>query len=240
METVIAYLARFAVLLFILPMHEFAHAFAAHLNGDDTAKAAGRYTLNPLKHFDVIGLVCFMLVGFGWAKPVPVNPYNYKNYKKGSIWVAVAGVLANLILAFLFYPIIYLVNTYLYPLADGSALFIFARFLLYVALYGFMLDLSFFAFNLIPVYPLDGFRLADAFVKNKGAGYEQYKRVGYYVLLGLILFSSLCSYIPELKFLDVFGYFMNFCVKIIGYPISWFWDTIFGVNFRTVLWKIIA
>ena len=240
METVIAYLARFVVLLFILPMHEFAHAFAAHLNGDDTAKAAGRYTLNPLKHFDPIGLVCFMLVGFGWAKPVPVNPYNYRNYKKGSIMVAVAGVLANLILAFLFYPIIYLVDAYLYPLADGTVMFIFVRFLLYVALYGFMLDLSFFAFNLIPVYPLDGFRLADAFVKNKGSGYEKYKRVGYYVLLGLILFSSLCSYVPELKFLDVFGYFMDFCVKIIGYPISWFWDTIFGVNFRTVLWKIIA
>ena len=223
-----------------LTLHEFAHAAVASLCGDKTSKAQGRLSLNPLNHIDPVGFLMLFVFGFGWAKPVPVNPYNYKNYKKGSIWVAVAGVLANLILAFLFYPIIYLVNTYLYPLADSSALFIFARFLLYVALYGFMLDLSFFAFNLIPVYPLDGFRLADAFVKNKGAGYEKYKRVGYYVLLGLILFSSLCSYIPELKFLDVFGYFMNFCVKIIGYPISWFWDTIFGVNFRTVLWKIIA
>ena len=103
-----------------------------------------------------------------------------------------------------------------------------------------MLDLSLFAFNLIPVYPLDGFRLMDALVKNKGRRYEEYKRVGYYVLLGLILFSSVCSYIPQLKVLNIFGYFMNFCVKIIGYPISALWDLIFGIDLRFALWTIIA
>ena len=240
METALQYLARFAVLLIILPIHEFAHAFAAHLNGDDTAKMMGRYTLNPFKHFDPIGLICFLLVGFGWAKPVPVNPYNYKDYKKGSIWVAIAGVIANFILAFLFYPLFLVTNQYLYPLAYGTAFVLPVKFLLYFCLYGFMLDLSLFAFNLIPVYPLDGFRLMDALVKNKGRMYEEYKRVGYYVLLGLILFSSVCSYIPQLKVLNIFGYFMNFCVKIIGYPISALWDLIFGIDLRFVLWTIIA
>ena len=81
LNDVILYLARFLVLLFILPAHEFAHAFAAYKNGDNTAKYSGRYTLNPLKHFDLIGLVCFLIAGFGWAKPVPVNPYNFKDYK---------------------------------------------------------------------------------------------------------------------------------------------------------------
>ena len=81
---ILLYLSRFIVLLFILPAHEFAHAFAAYKNGDDTAKLYGRYTLNPLKHFDPVGLICFLIAGFGWAKPVPVNPYNFKNFKKGS------------------------------------------------------------------------------------------------------------------------------------------------------------
>ena len=80
LNDVIFYLARFAVLLFILPAHEFAHAFAAYKNGDYTAKFSDRYTINPLKHFDPVGLVCFILVGFGWAKPVPVNPYNFYNF----------------------------------------------------------------------------------------------------------------------------------------------------------------
>lgn len=240
MELALQYLARFTVLLLILPMHEFAHAFAAHLNGDDTAKAEGRYTLNPFRHFDMIGLICFLLVGFGWAKPVPVNPYNYRDYKKGTIWVAVAGVIANFALAFLFYPLFVITWEYLYPLAYGTAFILPVKFLLYCCLYGFILDLSLFAFNLIPVYPLDGFRLMDALVKRKSKGYYEYKRVGYYVLLGLILFSSLCSRIPALKFLDIFGYFMDFCVKIVGYPISWLWDLIFGMDLRFELWTIIA
>jgi len=240
LNLILQYVARFAVLLLILPIHEFAHAFAAHKNGDDTAKLAGRYTINPLKHFDPIGLVCFLLVGFGWAKPVPVNPYNFKDYKKGSVWVAVAGVLANYILAFLFYPLLLVVDGYVLPLAYGSILYLPAQLLAYICLYGFMLDLSLFAFNLVPVYPLDGFRLVDTFVTKKGHGYQEYKRIGYYVLLGLILLSSVASNVEGLKFLDVFGYFMNFCVKIIGYPISFIWDKIFGVEFRYMLWKIIA
>lgn len=240
MDYIVSYLARFAVLLFILPAHEFAHAFAARINGDDTAKNMGRYTLNPFKHFDPIGLVCFLIVGFGWAKPVPVNPYNYKDYKKGSIQVAVAGVSANYILAFLFYPLMLAVDIYLFPLVQGTALSTFVEFLFNVCLYGFMLDLSFFAFNLIPVYPLDGFRLLDTFVKRKNEKYFNYKRKGYYVLLALMLLSAICSEIPQLAVLDVFGYFMEFCVKIVGYPISFIWDKIFGVNFRSVLWKIIA
>ena len=98
---ILTYLARFAILLLILPAHEFAHAFAAYNNGDYTAKYSGRYTLNPLKHFDIVGLLCFMLVGFGWAKPVPVNPYNFRDFKKGCFWVSIAGVLTNVLLGLL-------------------------------------------------------------------------------------------------------------------------------------------
>lgn len=238
--TVLNYIARFAVLLFILPAHEFAHAFAAHINGDDTAKAMGRYTLNPFKHFNLVGLICFLFVGFGWAEPVPVNPYNYKNYKKGAIQVAVVGVLTNLILAFIFYPLMLVMETFILPLANSSIVEAVLDFLFLFFLYGFVLDLSFFTFNLIPVYPLDGFRLMDALVKKKNESYYKYKKYGYYVLIALMLFSSICNRTSSIKSLDIFGYFMEFCIKGIGYPISFIWDKIFGIDFRYILWKIIA
>ena len=86
------------VVLIALTFHEFAHAYVAYKNGDPTARNLGRMTLNPLAHLDVWGFVCMLLVGFGWAKPVPVNPNNYRNYKKGELTVSLAGVTMNLII----------------------------------------------------------------------------------------------------------------------------------------------
>ena len=83
LEKCTLYLANFLAILIILPLHEFAHAFAAVKCGDDTPKFAGRYTLNPFAHFDPIGLVMMILIRFGWAKPVPVNPDNFRNRKSG-------------------------------------------------------------------------------------------------------------------------------------------------------------
>lgn len=218
------YLARFLVLLLILPAHELAHAYAAYKNGDYTAKLSGRYTLNPLKHFDLVGLVCFILVGFGWAKPVPVNPYNFRNYKKGCFWVSIAGVLTNFILAFLFYPLAYLSARFL-PY-NTLTLFIY-----YVFYCGFALDLSFCVFNLIPVFPLDGFRLVDTFVKKRGKVYSFLRTYGYYVLLGLILISSFASRYPSLSAFNLFGHFMSFATDVVGYPITAFWNFIFKLIF---------
>lgn len=218
------YLSRFIVLLFILPAHEFAHAFAAYKNGDNTAKLYGRYTLNPLKHFDPIGLICFLIAGFGWAKPVPVNPYNFHNLKKGSFWVSVAGILTNYALAFLFYPMIYLVSRFL-PVNNLTT------FIYLICYWGFALDLSFCVFNLIPVFPLDGFRIIDTFVNKSNKAYQFLRKYGYYCLLALILLSTVANRIPELAFLDIFGYFMNFAVNVFGYPIKLFWNFIFSLIF---------
>lgn len=217
----LTYIARFLVLLLILPAHECAHGYAAYKNGDPTAKNLGRLTLNPLKHFDVIGLLSFILVGFGWAKPVPVNPNNYRDYRKGSFWVAVSGVLTNYALAFVFYPL------YLLAINFIGINSMFTYFIALVFYCGFALDLSFFAFNLIPVYPLDGFRVVDTFIKQRGEKYRFFVKYGQRVLLGLLILSMIANRIESLYFLDIFGYFMNFAIDIVGYPITAFWNFIF-------------
>ena len=104
-EILIHYLASAFAILFVLVPHEFAHAAVAYVNGDPTPKLNGRLTLNPFKHFDPIGFVMCALVGFGWAKPVPINSANFKHYKTGLFTTAIAGVVANLVLAFLVYPL---------------------------------------------------------------------------------------------------------------------------------------
>ena len=107
-EEIFSLLAAFIAVTLIISFHEFAHAYAAYKCGDPTAKFAGRMTLNPAKHFDPLGIVMFALAGFGWAKPVPVNPRNFKNYRWGSFWTAIAGVLCNFLFALLFFAVLFL------------------------------------------------------------------------------------------------------------------------------------
>ena len=97
-------LTSFLAVTVVLTLHEFAHAFVAYKCGDPTPKWNGRLSVNPARHFDLIGLICFAFVGFGWAKPVPVNPNNFRKYRKGSILTAGAGIVMNYLSAFLFYP----------------------------------------------------------------------------------------------------------------------------------------
>ena len=92
MDWFVEMLAKFLAVTLVLTLHEFAHAFVAYKCGDPTAKWAGRMTLNPAKHFDPLGLVCFVFAGFGWAKPVPINEANFKKYGSGCFWTSAAGV----------------------------------------------------------------------------------------------------------------------------------------------------
>ena len=151
------YLIRALVTLIAIPFHEAGHALAAWLLGDPTAKREGRISLNPFRHFDLVGTLCMIFAGVGWAKPVSTDPRNFKNPKWGMALTALAGPAANLLLAYLGM----VAWKILYYWAPTTMITIFAaRFLQYLV----MMDVGLAVFNLIPIPPLDGSRILLAAV----------------------------------------------------------------------------
>ena len=152
---ILQYLLRAIVVLIAIPFHESAHALASHLLGDNTAVRAGRLSLNPMRHFDPLGALCMLVGGVGWAKPVSINPYNYKNPKVGMALSAAAGPASNFLLAW--------VSMILYKLCWYSgarqAVPALSMFLYYMV----AMNLSLGVFNLLPVPPFDGSRIALLF-----------------------------------------------------------------------------
>lgn len=152
------------LVLLAVTIHELAHGYVAYRLGDGTAKAAGRLTMNPLKHLDLIGtLVFFITQMIGWAKPVPVNPLNFKNPRKDMVWVSLAGPAANLALAF----VLGLAYKFLGSLRIGPDLQWALSTLqtLYLMTYiGASINIGLAVFNLIPVPPLDGFHVLEWFL----------------------------------------------------------------------------
>ena len=166
--------------LMVLAVHEAAHAYTAHLLGDDTAKLAGRMTLNPFPHLDPMGTAMLVFFGFGWGKPVPINPYRLRDYRRDSALIALAGPMSNFILAILLAIIFHL---------SGGGLMILA----------FLVQLSVLlgVFNLLPFGPLDGFKVvAGLLPAGLARDWEQTSSLGIIVLLFLLItpaFSSIIS-----------------------------------------------
>ena len=176
----IYYLIRALVTLVAIPFHEVGHALAAWLLGDPTAKREGRISLNPFRHFDLVGTLCMVFAGVGWAKPVNTDPRNFKNPKWGMALTALAGPVANLVLAYLAMVVWKLV--YYWAPVTGATVFA-ARFLQYLV----MMDVSLAVFNLLPVPPLDGSRILLAVLPQRlYFGIMKYERVIFVILLAAV------------------------------------------------------
>lgn len=182
-----------AVLVAIIP-HEMAHGYAAYLCGDETAKNDGRLSLNPLHHLDPIGTICLIFFKFGWAKPVMINPNNFRDRKKGTFFVSIAGVLTNFILAIIAVIIIKYIR-----LSD----FVFE---IFMNIFWFNIILG--VFNLIPIPPLDGSKLLFSFLPPKYEYYLiKYEKYGYILLLLLIMTDNLDKILIPM---------VNFMINLIG------------------------
>lgn len=192
--TLVAFwLAYILAIYFAIVLHEISHAFVATKLGDPTPKMSKRLSFNPVNHFDLWGIFCFLIVGFGWAKPVPVNPLNFRNYNRGRRLVAISGVITNLILAIFFSAFYYFFYETL--VTSGN---LFLQFLAYLFMFGTVINLSLAVFNLIPIYPLDGFNFLSTFFKADNRFIQFMQRFGSIFLLILIispLFDIIYSYV---------------------------------------------
>ena len=175
-------------LMYAIILHELAHGWVAFRMGDSTAKHLGRLSLNPLKHLDPMGTIMLFIFGFGWAKPVPVNFSNIRDYRKGMILVSSAGIIANMILAF--------IALFLYSLLSppessmtGQLLYFFAKINIILA-----------AFNLIPIPPLDGSKILMGFAPpNVQAYLLRLERFGFFIIIGLLYLGILDPVIDFLQ-----------------------------------------
>jgi Zn-dependent protease len=214
-EKLISILAALMAIFIAIVVHEVSHGYAALWNGDPTAKNAGRLTLNPVVHFNLLGVLMMLIVGFGWAKPVPVNPANFKNHKRGMIAVSVAGVLSNLVMGGLGLLLLYLLNPIFYMTVGSSAGYILKLLLLMFLVYFVGVNFMLAMFNLLPIYPLDGFNLVNTLLP-RGNAYQTFMvRYGMYILLGLLVLGQIGDLIG-LPFLNIFGLFSNLIRKLIS------------------------
>lgn len=209
-DKLIVALAFVIVAIFSIVIHEVAHGFVAKLNGDLTAKERGRLTLNPSAHLDPIGVFMMLLVGFGWAKPVPVNPNNFTNRKRGIFTVSIAGISANIIVAgislllyFLLFPIQYKID---YAVASNPIVSVLLTFMYSLLILSVQINMMLAFFNILPIYPLDGFNMINTFLPY-GNGFQKVMvKYGSFILIGLILIGNIGNAFG-IKWLNIFSLF---------------------------------
>ena len=180
-EIIFALLVAWLIaIVFSITAHEYAHALTAYKMGDPTAKMAGRMSLNPAKHLDPTGAICLVLFGFGWAKGVPINPNLFRNYRKGQVLVSLSGILTNLVLGIVF--------TFLHAvtmlLDNNIYIWFFVQSLLESLA---MINYALAVFNILPIYPLDGFSFLEAFLRYDNKFLVFMRKYGMIILLILLL-----------------------------------------------------
>lgn len=207
MNSLITYILFLPPILFALTIHEYSHGYIALRMGDPTAKFAGRLTFNPIKHIDIFGLLAFIIFRFGWAKPVPINPYNFTDMRKGILYTSLAGPLSNFLVAIpfgLFLRVLPMNINELMPLRILIEAFV-------------VFNLILCAFNLIPIPPLDGSKVLFSLLPPRYAHIEYWlERYGFMILIGLIFFDRITG-LPILW--GWIGPFVNFFGQLFAGPL---------------------
>jgi len=189
-------------LLLAISLHEAAHGYAAYLMGDRTAKYQGRLSLNPLHHLDPMGAICMLLFHFGWAKPVPINPYNFKNHRAGIIVVSLAGPVANFLLGLISELLMCLVV--LLSVATNLPTSVLTFFALILTQSKYM-NVGLMIFNLIPIPPLDGSKILLEFLPYRAKQFfYTYERYSGLILLILVYVGTLTP---------ILGFFQSYVLK---------------------------
>ncbi len=181
-------------ILIALTVHEWAHALVADRLGDPTPRSEGRLTLNPIAHLDPLGTLMFFVIHFGWGKPVPINPRYFKHYRRDTALVSLAGPFSNLILAIIAFILLFTVAPQMTGASGDALLFMsganagFPAFLSETLANLLFINLALMAFNLIPIAPLDGSKILQAFIPLRYEDqYDKFLRNGPFILLGLII-----------------------------------------------------
>lgn len=194
------------ILLVTLPMHEWAHAWSAYKLGDPTAKNMGRLTLNPMSHIDYVGAFMLLFVGFGWAKPVPVNQRNFANPKRDMAICAAAGPASNFIFA---YVLMLILNLTIFFTARFAITAIFTVWLVIFLYLAIQINIVLGLFNLIPFPPLDGSRILFAFLPNRlYYKAQQLERYSFFILPILIILGFTSGLIDLI--IEPIRYFISF------------------------------
>lgn len=214
MEQYLVYLYIIPAALIAIVCHELSHGLISYLLGDPTPKEQGRLSLNPAKHLDLFGTLCLIFFGFGWAKPVRVDPRYYKNPKWGMALVALGGPLANFIIALISGLAVTLIQNYA-PYTE------FYNILFNFFLYLMIINIGLGTFNLIPIPPLDGSKIIGAILPDTAyVQYMKYQKYGMIFIIGLLILLDVLEAMgyPSLlnQLLDiVVEFILNFWQKII-------------------------
>jgi len=182
--------------LMAITCHEVSHGFIAWLRGDHTARLEGRLTLNPLKHLDIIGTIMIIVIGIGWAKPVPVNYHNLRNPKRDMIWVAAAGPITNMLLAAISALFLRSIVALSAPIADSSWLQLFLDPIVLMLAFSIYINLLLAIFNLLPIPPLDGGRVMVGLLPyRQAAALARIEPYGMIIIIVLVFFTDAFRYL---------------------------------------------
>lgn len=209
MNKIFNIVVQFAAVLFAISVHESAHAWSADRCGDPTARLQGRISLNPLAHIDLFGTIIFPLLlavmgapVFGWAKPVMVNPYNFRNRRRDHMIVSAAGPVSNILVAM---AVILLLMLFFQPLMAATSPTV--TLLLRIAVYLLLINVFLAVFNLIPVPPLDGSGILEGMLRGEALRwFERIKPYGFFILV-LIMYTRVFDRIADLLFSGLFRLF---------------------------------